>query len=130
MSETPVTRLQSVPTETQHGRTPAVDRAATTPPSTERPAGERSPAEIERDIEATRERLSMTIDEISDRVKPANVVQAGRVKVEAELRNPDGSLRVERIGAAAAVVVAYVAMKVLRFARRRRAAAAAVIKVR
>ena len=126
MSETPVTRLQSVPTETQHGRTPAVDRAATTPPSSEQPAGERTTAEIERDIEATRERLAMTIDEISERVKPANVVQAGRVKIEAELRNPDGSLRMERIGAAAAVAVAYVAMKVLRYRRRR----AAVIKVR
>ena len=130
MSDSGSARIEPVPTETEHGRTPAVDRPATTPPPAALPSGERSPNEIERDIQATRERLALTIDEISDRVKPANVVQAGREKVEAELRNPDGSLRMERVGAAAAVVVAYVALKVAKAVRRRRASRAANVKVK
>jgi len=129
MSDSGSARIEPVPTETEHGRTPAVDRPATTPPPATLPAGERSPGEIERDIEATRERLALTIDEISDRVKPANVAQAGREKVEAKLRNPDGSLRMERVGAAAAVVVAYVALKVIKVVRRRRASRSGDVRV-
>ena len=36
---------------------------------------ERTPAEIEADIERTRARLAGTVDAIADRVKPANVVR-------------------------------------------------------
>ena len=38
----------------------------------------RTPDEIERDIEATRERLATTVDQLATRVKPKNLARAGR----------------------------------------------------
>ncbi|WP_331272098.1 DUF3618 domain-containing protein [Motilibacter aurantiacus] len=77
----------------------------------------RSPAQIERDIEATRDRLAGTIDEISDRVKPANLVADAKAKVKAQFINADGSPRTDRIavvGGAALAVVAVVALRARR----------------
>ncbi|NHC12831.1 DUF3618 domain-containing protein [Motilibacter sp. E257] len=77
----------------------------------------RSPAQIERDIEVTRQRLAGTIDEISDRVKPANLVADAKAKAKAQFVNPDGSPRTDRIAVVGGVVVAVVALVVLRARR-------------
>ena len=112
------TQLVNVPTETSHGRTPAVDRPALTPPATTpNGGGDRGPKEIERDIELTRERLATTIDEISERVKPANVARRGKESLEAQIRTPDGQLRTERVAIAAAVAGSLVALRLVRAIR-------------
>lgn len=117
------TRLADVPTETRHGRTPALDRPARTPstppPPGDRPLDQRTPEQIERDIAVTRERLANTIDEISERVKPANVARNAKTSLLAQVRAGDGSWRYERIGAVAAVVAAYIAVKLVRRRRHR-----------
>jgi hypothetical protein len=78
----------------------------------------RSPKDIERDIEATRNRLAGTIDEISDRVKPANVIARLKEKAREQVVNPDGSLRVDRVAGAAAAAVSALGLVVLRIKRR------------
>ena len=50
----------------------------------------RPPAQIEADLTATRERLVGTIAEIEDRVKPANVADRGKRKVQAFYTDDDG----------------------------------------
>jgi hypothetical protein len=42
----------------------------------------RAPSEIEADLVATRERLVGTIAQIEDRVKPANLLQSGKQKIQ------------------------------------------------
>jgi hypothetical protein len=65
----------------------------------------RPPAEIEADIVATRERLVGTIAEIEDRVKPANVVQRGRNKVQA-FYTDDSGIRWKNVALTGGAVVA------------------------
>lgn len=50
----------------------------------------RTPQEIEADLVATRERLVGTIAELEDRVKPANLIQSGRNKVQAFYTDDNG----------------------------------------
>jgi hypothetical protein len=85
-------------------------------PAPARPAG-RTPAQIEADIEATRARLAGTVDAIADRVKPANVARRGVDAAKAQVVAPDGSLRVERVAALAAVVAGVVGLVVWRRSR-------------
>lgn len=69
---------------------------------------ERTPAEIEADIELTRMRLAGTVDAIADRVKPANVARRGVESVRSQLVDDKGDVRVPRVaalGLAAAAVV-------------------------
>ena len=80
------------------------------------------PAAIEADIEATRAHLKGTVDELADRLRPKEIGRRSIVGAKHRLvdatRTPDGSLRIERIGAAVAAVVAIVGL--LALARRRR----------
>ncbi len=87
--------------------------------ATDAPADTRSPAQIERDIEATRERLASTIDAISDRIKPANVVRRTKVSLLSHVRDEEGALRRDRVGALAAGVVVVIGLVVLGRRRRR-----------
>ena len=92
---------------------------AATPPAP-RSAEPRSAEDIERDIEATRQRLAGTIDAISDRVKPANVAARGKSSARALVIDERGQLRMERVRPAAGVVVALLVLTILRRRRRRR----------
>jgi hypothetical protein len=65
----------------------------------------RPPAEIEADIVATRERLVGTIAELEDRVKPANVAQRGKAKVQAFYTDENG-VRWNNVAITAGAVVA------------------------
>ncbi|WP_460459511.1 DUF3618 domain-containing protein, partial [Angustibacter peucedani] len=68
------------------------------------------PATIEHDIEATRERLAGTVDELAVRLHPKEIgrrsVADAKAKVRAATTTPDGSPRVERIAAVAAAAAA------------------------
>jgi uncharacterized protein DUF3618 len=67
---------------------------------------ERSPAEIEAEIEQTRERLAGTVDAIAYRVKPANVARRGVDSAKAQVLDDRGQVRTTRVAAIAAGVVA------------------------
>jgi hypothetical protein len=78
-----------------------------------------SPAALERAIEAKRANLAATIDELTRRTKPKEIVRRGAAGVGAKARGavatPDGNLRTERIGAVAgATLVVLVALFLLR----------------
>ena len=80
------------------------------------------PAAIESEIEATRARLAGTVDELAVRLHPKEIgkrsVNDAKTRFAAATHAPDGSLRVERIAAIAAAVVAVVGLMVAN--RRRR----------
>jgi hypothetical protein len=76
----------------------------------------RSPQQIERDIEAARANLAVTLDEIVDRVKPANVLARTTDKVRAQFIDSDtGAPRLDRIvpvaGGAAGLLLLVVLLK-------------------
>jgi hypothetical protein len=59
----------------------------------------RSPAEIEADLERTRERLSGTLDELSERLSPRDLIRRGGRRVKAQFVD-EQSGRVRRARAA------------------------------
>ena len=65
----------------------------------------RSPDELVDDIEVVRERLAATIDQISDRANPKNVVRRQFEDLKARFVNADGSPRLENIAPVAGVAV-------------------------
>ena len=75
----------------------------------------RSPDELVDDIEVVRERLAATIDKITDRANPKNIVQRKLDELKARFVNPDGSPRMEAIlpvaGAAAGAIVLIVVIR-------------------
>ena len=75
---------------------------------------DRSPAEIEADIERTRARLAGTVDAIADRVKPANVARRGAESARSQFVDGQGKPRVRRVlalSAAVAGAVGYLAWR-------------------
>ena len=71
-------------------------------PPAERP--DRTPAEIEADIERTRARLAGTVDAIAERVKPANVLRRTLESAKAQVVDDQGNLRVARVAVLAGAV--------------------------
>ena len=65
-----------------------------------------SPAAIEAEIVETRARLASTIDELSVRAQPQEIVRRQAESAKARLieatHTPEGDLRVDRVGAVAA----------------------------
>ena len=78
---------------------------------------ERSPAEIEADIERTRARLAGTVDAIADRVKPANVARRGVDSARAQVVDGQGNLRSQRVAVLAAAVAGAVGFVLWRRSR-------------
>jgi hypothetical protein len=80
------------------------------------------PAALEQLINARRERLAATVDELVQRAQPREIARRGAQDAASRLRaaayTPDGRLRVERVGAAAAAVATLIALIVWR--RRKR----------
>lgn len=68
--------------------------------------GARTPAQIEAEIRRTRQRLARNVDQIADRVKPANVARRGADSARAQLVDGNGHVRTDRLGAVVAVVAA------------------------
>ena len=79
--------------------------------------GPKSPAELEADIESTRERLAGTIDAIAARVAPANVARRAVDRLRAQFVEPDGALRTERVLMLAVGVALVVGLAVWRRTR-------------
>ena len=80
-------------------------------------SAERSPADIEADIERTRARLAGTVDAIADRVKPANVARRGAESAKAQVVDEHGELRPERVAVLAGAVAAVVGLLIWRRTR-------------
>lgn len=78
---------------------------------------ERTPAEIEAEIERTRVRLAGTVDAIAARVKPANVARRGIEVAKAQVVDERGELRPDRVAAIAVAVVAGVGLMIRRRSR-------------
>ena len=78
---------------------------------------ERTPAEIEAEIERTRQRLAVTVDAIADRVKPANVARRSVAAAKAQFVEPDGTVRTARVAVVAVGVLAVVGLSVWRRSR-------------
>ncbi|WP_336923360.1 DUF3618 domain-containing protein [Aquipuribacter sp. SD81] len=83
-----------------------------------------TPEAISAAIEARREHLAGTLDELVERVRPANLAAEAKDKAVAKGRaavtDDEGNLLKERVAAVAAAVVALVALVVVRQVRRRR----------
>lgn len=75
------------------------------------------PAAIEADIDATRQRLAATVDELSVRLRPQEIgrrsVQDVVSRVRTATTTADGALRTERVAAIAAAAVALLGFVVL-----------------
>jgi Protein of unknown function (DUF3618) len=69
-----------------------------------------SPAALEAQIQAKRDHLAATIDELSSRAAPKEIARRSVAGVQAKIRNathtPEGQLRTERLAAVGAAVVA------------------------
>jgi hypothetical protein len=96
-----------------HGQTGPADRNAKSPAS----SAERTPAEIEADIDQARLRLAHTVDEIVDRVKPKNVLRRTLAAVRSKFVDDSGRLRPDRIAAVAVAATAVVALVAWRKSR-------------
>ena len=81
----------------------------------------RTPADIEAELTATRERLAATVDSLVDRVSPKTLAARGMAQAKDVVVAEDGSLRTERlVKMAAAAGGAIVVLLVLRRIFRRR----------
>ena len=83
------------------------------------PTPPRSMDEIEVELEATRERLAGRIDDLTDYVKPANVIERQKNKLKSVFVDEYGGIKPDRVLIAAGIVVAVVGLRVLRRRRRR-----------
>ncbi len=97
-------------------QTPA-SRATRATPATATPAA-KSPRELEAEINAARQRLATTIDELAHRAKPKEIArrqaESAKVSFTKATRTESGDLRTERVAALAAAAVALIGLGVLR----------------
>ena len=81
-------------------------------------ADHRSPAQIEADIEHTRNRLAVTLDELTERLTPRAMMRQANAKVRGVFVAPQGGVRKDRAAMAAggliSVVGGCVALRLLR----------------
>ncbi len=79
----------------------------------------RTAAQIEADLAATRDRLTLTLDELQARLAPSAIASRGKAKLKGIVVDESGGVRVERVAAAGAVVVGLLVLRGL-FRRARR----------
>lgn len=81
-------------------------------------ADHRSPAEIEAEIARTRDRLAVTLDELTERLTPRAMMRQANTKARGVFVTPAGSVRKDRAAMAAGGVVTvvggFVALRLLR----------------
>jgi hypothetical protein len=75
---------------------------------------DRTPAQIEADIEATRLRLAGSVDAIADHVSPRNVADRAVARLKAQVVDEQGNLRMDRVAVIAGVGVAVVGLMLWR----------------
>ena len=83
------------------------------------PPPPRSMDEIEAELQATRDRLAGRIDDLTEYVKPANIVERQKAKLKGVFVDEYGGIKPDRVLMAAGVVVAVLGLGVLRRRRRR-----------
>ena len=71
-------------------------------------ADTRSPAQIEAEIEQTRDRLAGTLDELSERLSPRAALRRADSAVRETFASPDGAVRKDRAAMAAGALLAAV----------------------
>ncbi len=79
----------------------------------EKPADTRAPDTIVDEIEATRDRLAITIDQLVYRASPKTIMRREVASVKAFFVDPQGSPRTGNIAKVAGVVVSTVALVVV-----------------
>lgn len=81
-------------------------------------ADHRSPAQIEADIEHTRDRLAVTLDELTERLTPRALMRRTNAKARGAFVTPQGSVRKDRAaivaGSLVSVLSGVVALRMLR----------------
>jgi len=78
------------------------------------------PADLEAQIEQTRQQLATTIDEIAERVHPKNVARRALERARAVVVDEYGEIRPEGVAIVGTVALALVGLVLLRRARARR----------
>ncbi|MEP6851726.1 MAG: DUF3618 domain-containing protein [bacterium] len=78
--------------------------------------GERSPAEIERDIEQARSQLASSLDQLADRTSPKRLAVQTRDNLLQRATSPEGK---RALAIAAAVVTSILVLSRIRSHRRR-----------
>jgi hypothetical protein len=86
--------------------TPAKHRADVQPSN-------RSPQDLEYDIERTRDRLADTLDELLFRVKPKTIIQRQIEDTKAHFVDAQGNIRTEKVAAVAGAAIGVVAFFVV-----------------
>ena len=79
----------------------------------DKPADTRAPDTIENEIEATRERLAVTIDQLVHRASPKTIARREIAGVKGYFVDPAGSPRNDNIVKVAGAVVGFVALMVV-----------------
>ena len=79
----------------------------------DKPADTRGPETIESEVEATRERLALTIDQLVHRASPKTIVRREVAGVKAHFVDPQGNPRTDNILKVAGAVVGFIAVMVI-----------------
>lgn len=66
---------------------------------------ERSPADIQKDIDIARDRLAGTLDQLADRANPKRLVEGGKQTVQEFLASPKGQAIVAGAGALLVILI-------------------------
>jgi P2-related tail formation protein len=79
----------------------------------ELPAADRSPQDLEHDIETTRDRLADTLDELLFRIKPKTIVSRQVEETRSHFVDSQGRVRTEKVAAVAGAAIGVVAFFVV-----------------
>jgi Protein of unknown function (DUF3618) len=81
----------------------------------------RSPQDLEHEVETTRDRLADTIDELLFRIKPKTIVSRQVEETKSQFVDAQGNVRTEKVAAVAGAAIGMVAFFVVvrRFSKRK-----------
>jgi len=82
-----------------------------------RPVPANSPADLEAQIERTREQLAETIDQIADRMHPRNVARRVLDRARSVVIDESGEVRTDRVVMIGGAIVAFVGLTMWRRSR-------------
>jgi hypothetical protein len=91
------------------------NRAGTVVAARAIPAG--TPADLEAQIEQTREQLAGTIDQLAERMHPRNLARRGLDRARSLVIDDDGQIRTDRVVMIGGAIVAFVGLRLWRRSR-------------
>jgi uncharacterized protein DUF3618 len=74
----------------------------------------RTPEQIQQEIDAARESLAATLDELAFRTSPHRLSEQGKAKVQEFLASPPGKALIAAVGSVAALVIVRKIVKAVR----------------